>query len=80
MKRTLIALVASIFMGAPNTIQAHGDRAFHYNDVARILNGFGTPDYKDAKNALSELTQGTTEWAEAIQKANHAGIDVVMIT
>lgn len=27
---------------------AHSDRAFHYNDVARIMNGFGTPDYKDA--------------------------------
>lgn len=37
----LVALGSCIAFG-------HGSRKDHYNDVARILNGFGTPDYDDA--------------------------------
>ena len=34
---------------------AHPDRTYHYNDAARIMNGFGTPDYKDAMAAVRRV-------------------------
>ena len=41
-----MAIIILVFV--PSTVRAHGSRADHYNDVARILNGFGTPKYDDA--------------------------------
>lgn len=39
----------------PCKLFAHPDRAYHYNDTARIMNGFGTPDYKDAMAAVKRV-------------------------
>ena len=48
----LSALILAIF---PAEVNAHGSRAYHYNDVARILNGFGTPDYNDAMASVRRV-------------------------
>ena len=39
----------------PCQLDAHPNREFHYNDVARIMNGFGTPDYKDAMASVRRV-------------------------
>jgi len=36
----------------------HGEWQMHYNDVARVLNGFGTPDGNDAKAASDRVSSG----------------------
>lgn len=40
---------------------AHGEWAMHYNDVARVFNGFGPPDGKDAEAAYK--TTKSQSWS-----------------
>ena len=49
MRPILVTLILAIL---PTKVLAHGCREFHYNDVARILNGFGKTEYKDAMRSV----------------------------
>lgn len=49
MRPILATLILAIL---PTKVLAHGCRDFHYNDVARILNGFGKTEYKDAMRSV----------------------------
>ena len=59
-KKLFAHLTCSTFMVAglsllPCKLMAHPDRAFHYSDAARIMNGFGTPDYNDAMASVRRV-------------------------
>ena len=71
---TLLAACAVMGLHALRPAFAHGSWELHYNDCARVLNGFGVADGKDAKRASQ--TVANASWspnaAEATKRADRA--------
>lgn len=54
MVKAVLAIVAIVV--SPICAYAHGSAEMHYNDIACVLDGFGKPDYYDAKESWKLVT------------------------